>query len=154
MCINILTHTQGYTYSIIKKVIYAFYQPFSSTLKIISAERNILWELCQASKQDSVTNSTRRNAHNSAGNAHDFSNPQNNHLGELKEFRLHFWKGKKTQKGFLRREPEDEISYLYKSISWNKQVKNIASGNLQAGDHHEKGSQTVIVVMYWNLNYF
>lgn len=56
--------------------------------------------------------------------------------------------------GFLRSESEDEISYLCKSFRWNKQVKNIASGNLQAGDRHKKGSQTVIVVMYWNHNYF
>lgn len=40
---------------------------------------------------------------------------------------------------FLRSEAEDEISYLCKSFSWNKQVKNVASGNLQAGDRHKKG---------------
>lgn len=82
-----------YTYSI-KKVIYAYYQQFPSTLKIISADCNILSELHQASKQDSVTNSTRRNAHDSAGNAYDFTNPQNSHHDKLEELRLRFRMGR------------------------------------------------------------
>lgn len=66
MRMNSLTHAQGYTQSI-KKVIYAFYQQFLSTLKIISAACNIFPEQQQASKQGSVINSTRRDAHDSAG---------------------------------------------------------------------------------------
>lgn len=96
MHMNSLTHAQGYTQSI-KKIIYAFYQQFLSTLKIISAACNIFPEQQQASKQGSVINSTRRDAHDSAGNAQDFTNPKNNHHDKLKEFRLHFWKGKEKK---------------------------------------------------------
>lgn len=96
MHMNSLTHAQGYIQSI-EKVIYAFYQQFLSTLKIISAACNIFPEQQQASKQGSVINSTRRDAHDSAGNAQDFTNPKNNHHDKLEEFRLHFWKGKEKR---------------------------------------------------------
>lgn len=96
MRMNSLTHAQGYTQSI-KKVIYAFYQQFLSTLKIISAACNIFPEQQQASKQGSVINSTRRDVHDSTGNAQDFTNPKNNHHDKLEEFRLHFWKGKEKR---------------------------------------------------------
>lgn len=53
MCINIFMHAQRYMCST-KKLFYAFYKQFPSTLKIISADCNTLLELYQASKQDSV----------------------------------------------------------------------------------------------------
>lgn len=127
MCINIPTHAYRYICNI-RKLIYAFYEQFPSTLKIISAACNILSELYQASKHDSVTNSTRRNVQNTTSNIHDFTKPQNKHHDKLEEFRLYFWKGKK--KVFLRSESKNEISYLCKSFICKKQIKNIASDNL------------------------
>lgn len=53
MCLNIFMHAQRYICSI-KKLFYAIYKQFPSTLKIISAACNTLSELYQASKQDSV----------------------------------------------------------------------------------------------------
>lgn len=96
LCVQMSSHMHRDTHSI-KIVIYAFYQQFPSTLKISSAHCIILSELHQASKDDSVTNSARRNAHDSAAKASDFTNLKNNHHDKSEEFRLRFWKGKEKR---------------------------------------------------------
>lgn len=96
LCVQTSSHMHREIHSI-KIVIYAFYQQFRSTLKIISADCIILSEPHQASKDDSATKSARRNAHDSAANACDFINLKNNHHDKSEEFRLCFWKGKEKR---------------------------------------------------------
>lgn len=105
---------------------------------------DLIFKLCFFD-QDSFTNSI-------AKTTHDSTSSKNNHHDRLKEFSYIFGQAKK--KVFLRSESEDEISYLCKSFKWNKHIRNTAPGNLQAGDHHKNGNQTVIVITYWNLIYF
>lgn len=94
LCAQTSSHMHRHTCSI-KKLFYASYTQFPSTLETILADFNTPSEIYEASKQECVTNSTRRNAHDSSDStAHDFTNPQNKHHDKLKEFRLYFWKGK------------------------------------------------------------